>query len=556
MRNIILCIFFLLSLQSFSLAQSDRYENRQRHPRDLGERITSRVEELLRSIGEEFGWETDTIPPAKKRAESDSTAERAHRETRTFDGDITIDSTERIVDHVVVRGGDLTVRGVVEGDVLVLDGDLFVKKGGVIEGDVRVINGKISRESGGTIHASINDRGYNTGRSKDKRRERVVRPSYTLEGHWIDEMTNLENFIFRYNRVEGIYLGLGSEKKYYWDGSKSYNAYGSFGYGFKSHRWRYNIGLTRQFALPVTEGKYSKLFELGIEGYSLTDSKDRWIVGLWENTLAAFLFQEDNRDYFGRDGMSLHFAYSLRKEFRNAQLQVAYLVDRYSSLSNNAQWSLFGEDVPFRRNLPINEGNMRSVIASAGMSHVRKTPQGHEGWSFFSSAEFADRSLGGIFDFSQFITDVRYYQPLGTYDNLNLRIRTGTSSGTVPLQKTFELGGISTLQARPFKSESGNRMVLANAEYIVNSDFLHDLDFWPSWLMKNVNFILLADAGWTSFAPSTNGWLDGFDSFLSNFKSDVGIGLSTRRGSLRFAFVWPTDHAAPATFIFRIARSF
>ena len=38
-------------------------------------------------------------------------------------------------------------------------------------------------------------------------------------------------------------------------------------------------------------------------------------------------------------------------------------------------------------------------------------------------------------------------------------------------------------------------MLLMNAEYILNGDFLGDLDFWPSFIMRHINLILVADAG-------------------------------------------------------------
>lgn len=526
------------------------------HRKDVGARIEERIEEFMRSIGQELGWERDTIPPAKKDLQIDSTKEGESREIHTFDGDIVIGSTERIAANVVVRGGNLTVYGTIEGDAMVVDGNLYVKRGGVIEGDVRVINGKIKRDNGGVIYGATEK--SSTQRSDRKEAKKALnRSSFKFHANWNDVTTTFENVVFRYNRVEGIYLGLGSDKKYYWDGSKSYNAYGSVGYGFKSHRWRYNLGLTRQFALRSNESEFSKLFEFGIEGYSLTDSKDRWIVGSTENTLAAILIHEDFRDYFGREGVTFHSAYSIQRDYLNAQVKVSYAIDRYISLANRTEWSLFGGDKVFRPNPPINDGKIRSVQTFAGLSTVTKTPRGPKGWSLYTTAEFSEKRMGSDFDFSQFIADIRRYQPIGEYDNVNIRLRLGASSGTVPLQRIFEIGGLSTLQAHPFKSERGNRLILVNAEYIINGDFLHDLDFWPRGLMRNFNFLFLADAGWVSTASSADGWLDGFGAAtFADFKMDVGVGLASRGGAFRLAFVWPTDRPAPARFIFRIARPF
>jgi hypothetical protein len=138
-----------------------------------------------------------------------------------------------------------------------------------------------------------------------------------------------------------------------------------------------------------------------------------------------------------------------------------------------------------------------------------------------------------------------------------MRLRVGTTEGTVPLQKTFEIGGLSTLNGYPFKFEAGTRMILLNAEYIINGDFLGDLEFWPSWLMRDINFLVLSDAGLMRTALPSDTWSQGFNDIkFSEFKHDVGVGVATRSGSFRLAFVWRTDRNEPARFIFRIARPF
>ena len=67
-------------------------------------------------------------------------------------------------------------------------------------------------------------------------RKKFSQSSRTFDVLWRSEQTNWDNFIFRYNRVESLFLGLGTGKKFYWDGEKVWNAYGSIGWGFKSDR--------------------------------------------------------------------------------------------------------------------------------------------------------------------------------------------------------------------------------------------------------------------------------------------------------------------------------
>ncbi|MEK6566088.1 MAG: BamA/TamA family outer membrane protein, partial [Bacteroidota bacterium] len=204
-----------------------------------------------------------------------------------------------------------------------------------------------------------------------------------------------------------------------------------------------------------------------------------------------------------------------------------------------------------------NDGVMRSVVTSAGVSTHSKTLRGPEGWNITGAMEFTDKSLGGDFHFGQYVVDIRRYQPISLYDNLNLRIRAGTSEGDVPLQKQFEIGGLSSLHALPFKSEAGNRMLLANAEYILNGDFLNEIEFWPSWLMRRINILFMADAGLTRTAPASDSWNEGFRGITwGEFKTDLGVGVASRSGSFRLAVVWRTDVKEPARFIFRFNRPF
>ncbi|MBI3585851.1 MAG: BamA/TamA family outer membrane protein [Ignavibacteriales bacterium] len=480
-----------------------------------------------------------------------STDSEPQEKSITYEGNTTIAANDTIHANVVVKAGDLTLHGYVDGDVLVVGGNLYVKAGAVIAGNAKVINGEVIKEDGGTIvgyvdKASSSSASYRESEKKFTRSSTRLRPNW-----WLSDETNLDNFIFRYNRVEGIFLGLGSEKRYYWDGRKDYSLYGSIGWGFKSHLWRGNLGLSRQFAF--NDGQ---ILEFGVEGHSLTDTKDQWVIGLTENTLSSFLIHEDYRDYFTREGVGFNVAYSVQQDYFTSQLKVEYLMDKYSSLENHAEWSIFGGDKVFRLNPAIEDGKMRSIFTSVGVSTVTKTIRGPEGWNVYATAEFADKSFGSDFGFNQYVADVRRFQPLGRYDNLNVRFRVGTADGRLPVQKMFEIGGLGSLPGFPFKYEAGNRTMLLNAEYIIDSDFLDELDFWPGWLLSGTNFIIFSDAGVARTVSNTASLTD-FDGLkLSDFRHDVGVGIGSRSGSFRLAVVWRTDQSESPRFTFRIARPF
>jgi len=544
----------------FSNAQSKKNEttNEDRYE-EVGTRVGNEIEKLVNRLArvinrDDVGFfDDDSISQRRKRRTVPSDLE-SESNTFTYEGNKTINESETVDGNVVVKGGDLTVYGKIDGDVLVVGGTLHVKDGGRITGNARVISGEVIREDGGRIDGYV-DKTRSTTAGYREDRKRFTQPSTRFDPPWLNESAALENLIFRYNRVEGLFLGLGSEKRYYWDGRKKFNSYGSVGFGFRSRAWRYNLGLVRQFPLRDTNG--DELLEIGVEGHNFTDSKDQWVIGVHENTAAAMLIHEDFRDYFARRGYSIHAAYYTRQDYINGELKFAFLGDRYESMVNRTEWALFGGEKLFRLNPPIDDGVMKSMLTTVGFSTVSKTMLGQEGWNVTGSMEFTDRKLGGDFSFGQYMLDVRRYQPVSTYDNFNIRLRAGTAEGNLPLQKQFEIGGLSTLHAFPFKSEWGNRMLLMNAEYILNADFLNDIEFWPSWLMRRINILLMADAGLTRDVPVTASWNEGFHGIRWNeFKHNVGVGFTNRNGSFRLAVVWRTDVKEPARFIFRFNRPF
>lgn len=551
-----------LSLLAAAAAQSKTNDTPSTDNREsLGQRIGSVMEEVMNSIGKTIsGWPDDDSSKKSARALvrtrkllAEDTNVIADEDTSvTYEGNTVIEKTDTVNSNVVVKAGTLTVYGRINGDVLVVGGDLKIKDNAYISGNVKIINGEVTKDDDAVVVGYIDKTSSHKEKAYREEAKDFRSASTRLNANWVPETTNLDNFIFRYNRVEGLFLGMGSEKRYYWDGQKQYSTYGSIGYGFKSHNWRGNLGLSRQFAFD--EGQ---LFEFEIEGHSLTDSKEDWLIGTGENTAAAFFIHEDFRDYFQRSGFGVNAGYVAQRDYLTGQVKVGYLSDEYTSMTNQTEWSLFGGNKVFRLNPLINEGMMRSVVGSAGLSTVTTTIYGPEGWSMLATAEVAKQSLKSEFEFNRYVGDIRRYQPLGRYDNLNVRVRVGSSEGVLPIQETFDMGGLGTIPAFPFKGETGNRMLLMNAELVINGDFLGDLDFWPSWLLREINFVVLSDAGLVRMVPSTALWTDGFDDIhFSDFQHDVGVGVGTRSGSVRIAFVWRTDRSEPARLIFRVVRPF
>jgi hypothetical protein len=63
-------------------------------------------------------------------------------------GDFTIGSDQTVTGHLLVLHGDANVHGRLLGNLVTLDGDVFVYPGGVVQGDILALNGQVSSRGG------------------------------------------------------------------------------------------------------------------------------------------------------------------------------------------------------------------------------------------------------------------------------------------------------------------------------------------------------------------------------------------------------------------------
>jgi hypothetical protein len=548
--------FFLTSILFFSLSTAQTGDPADDSEEKQIEQTTDNIEKLVENIiermetqvGRMFDERSQRVEYRSDNDEQEKANSKIPPNAVTFNGNTEILEIDTVQGDLVVKNGTLTVRGTVIGDVLVVNGDIELKGTSRVLGNVRTMNGSISKDENAYVEG-YTEQSLNSSSKKYKRKNTLrTKYSYTFKPYfWNTEYGINDNVLFRYNRVEGLFLGFGSEKIFYWDGSKVTSGYGSFGYGFASHKWRLQLGLDRQFA--VSDGM---LFEVGSEAHSLTDTKDEWIMNLSENNLAALFFREDFRDYFQREGFSIHTALYTKDGDVTSMLDVRFLNDRYVSMDNNARWAVFGGSV-FRNNPSVNIGTMKSVSVSAGVSTVEKYRYRSEGWNVIARGEYGGRELGGDFGFTQAIIDIRRFQPVSDDDQINLRVRVGALEGTPVIQKSFELGGANTMPAYAFKEFTGNRMLLGNLEYRISGDIIDEILFWPS----SLNLIAFGDAGAVANVKTTWSAYEGFSSIKSSqVKSDYGFALAWHDGDARLGFAWRTDKQESVSIFFRLNRAF
>jgi hemolysin activation/secretion protein len=169
---------------------------------------------------------------------------------------------------------------------------------------------------------------------------------------------------------------------------------------------------------------------------------------------------------------------------------------------------------------------MRSLVFALEGGRVKGMRYRPMGAAFRLEAEIG-QGLGGDYDFSRYVGDVRTYARISPYSGLNLRFRGGFTEGEVPVEKAFTIGGIGSIRSYDQNIFIGTRMMLANAELE-----LYDPDI-IDWVFDDITLIGLFDAGWTNTSAGTN------EFSMDDVMPAAGFGLALDDRHIRFELAWP-----------------
>jgi len=482
-----------------------------------------------------------------------------------FWGDITIEPDEIIKGAVVTVRGTIEIKGEVDGDVVAVFGSVELDSSAYVYGDIVSVGGKIYRENGAIVEGDLiqtsitgvkinnedsyisDDDDHSEISFRSKRESKWERRRKKVRHRW-DTGWNEESFMFRYNRVEGLFLGLKLNKNdWNYKNDAFFDLFGHIGYGFANKSACYQIGVQRSIF-----GNFGPV--IGIETHDVTTTQDTWMMPQFENSLAAFLIKEDFHDYYRMQGYS---AYATLFISEYLKLGGEYHVEDYFDLHKSTNWSIFGGDKNFRLNPLIQEMDYKSVIAKISFDTRDSYKYPDKGWWFNAEAEFAGEKFNdnGI-DFDRYIIDLRRYQPVSYGENLDFRVRVGSSRGSLPRQLQFDAGGFSALRGYEFKEfKNFNRMVLGSLEYRIygRRNPLNNI-----FGMSDFNLILFADAGYLWSANDSLNANEGFDSKdWEDLKTSLGFAISNDEGNIRLNFAKRFDEKdKPFVVTFRISRPF
>ena len=318
----------------------------------------------------------------------------------------------------------------------------------------------------------------------------------------------------RYNRVEGVVVGLQRDPLSYTSDDRT-RLFGQLAYAFGLDDVRYTIGAESRLYKtdPVS-------LTLGVQYHEQTLSPDRWKTSYLENSLASIGFADDFFDYYEAEGLSVYATQTLP---HTVQVTAGVRAEAHRSLTRQTDWSVF-QSGTFRSNPAIEEGDLRALFGEVTAGTISDPGGLPSGVALRLAATVAD-GIGGDFSFYQYEADARGFLPLTPETRLGLRLRGGYATSTAPPQSQFALGGVGSIRGYGQNPFRGTRMLLANAEYLIDGATLFD------GVLDDLFVGGLFDAGWVG-DPGTPFRMD--DVLPS---AGVSIGLDER--STRLDVVWP-----------------
>jgi len=326
----------------------------------------------------------------------------------------------------------------------------------------------------------------------------------------------------RYNRIEGLVLGVQRNPLSLRDPDDTTRIYGQFGYAFALKGLRYTVGVESRLVRDAKTG-----LKIGASYRKQTLSPDRWKTPYAENSLGGMGFEYDFFDYYEAEGGALYAVQALPHTLR---LTAGFRAEEHRSLTRNTNWSLF-EAGTFRSNPAAEKGRLQAGFASLEGGRIRDPDDLPTGAAFRVAATIGT-AFGGDLDVNRYEVDGRAFLPLSPTTRLGLRLRGGYATSEAPLQTQFTLGGIGSVRSYDQNARRGTRLLLGNVEYIIDGATL------DSDVLDDLFLVGLFDAGWVG----QPGQRFRMDDVLPS--AGFGIGLDERQ--IRLDVAWPLRDV-PAT---------
>jgi hypothetical protein len=501
--------------------------------------------------------------------------------TIRFGGRTYVPAGRSIGGDVAVLGGPVEIAGIVDGDLVVYNGDITLLEGSRVSGNLTVVGGVLIGADRGDVGGIITT--Y-TAVFRYRRTNGGIeyagsgRETYRPEGRTLAlpqwELGESEIFVDArpYNRIEALPIVIGP--RIMTGGSNPlrleafviYRTVAGFSPEEGDVGWEVRL---RQYLF----GHRDVWLEAGWQ--SVIDPIENWKLSDLENSLTLFLFRRDYRDYYERQGWYGLLGWQTGNVFGSFEFRGE---DHRTVNTRNVWTILFNKSDPLRPNAAVDQGELQSIVATFGIDTRNNKNRPWSGWYNRISVE---QAVGGNLagedpDFTHLLLDLRRFFRVSLGSVLGFRFAGGGRLGDnpTPAQRQHMIGGAGSLpgydmmqfdcgarEDPTFGTVPGygcQRFALFQAEYRTSLNFnwrLNDeqvhnyrdvfsMDFDPA-------IVLFYDAG-AAWSTDENYWDHLTDS--DNWVADLGGGLEL--GGFGAYVAYPLTGSGGFNFLLRLTARF
>lgn len=498
--------------------------------------------------------------------------------TVLLEGDASIPPDRVIQGPLAVVGGTLSLMGRVDGDVLVLNGDLFLGDGASIGGDVLVVGGDVNPGAEDqvaglvTVYSRSLPLIREEGRLAPRPETARDRPGLVLGDSRLTIRTGRG-----YNRLEGLPILFGpvirttSRNPLRLDALAVFRTDSGFSLDDLGYWVRLEQGLGGRGRWRLGASAYSEVQPL----------EDRGLADL-EASLVTAIYHRDLRDYFLNEGWSAYL--EARAPGAPVTARLTYRDEDHRFRAVGDPWTLLRSDASWRPLPLISAGIFRSLEAAVEVDNRNNEDDPTDGWYLRASVtrgldaswavpEYALTDSGPSVPSAPFRDDptfaridLRRYARVDPTSDLRLRLYVAGSVSEDPLPPQFQqaLGGLGSLPGhhrfaldcgarqsavlvgdpvdaqRTYPRYGCDRTALIQAQYRNELDFNfgtgsgnQDWDDWRWW--PNVDLTV----AWILFMDAGRGWSYSPGGSDTETLADVGAGLTL--GDLGLFWAYPMN---------------
>lgn len=370
---------------------------------------------------------------------------------------------------IIVLGRTTAIAGTVDGDVIVVGGDLFVRPGARIEGRAAAMGGGVYASALASIGQGTHDfRDYTYDIVRDSTGYRLTYRSQRADA--TPPLTFPAFYGVRpptYDRVNGLSIPFGPAFTFA-DGRGELNALATY----RSDLGKVDPSLSADLQL-------TRRLRTSLRAERGTFSNDAWILSNFVNSFTSLVAGTDTRNYYRADraDVTVHrlweFARTRIEPFVGVRGERAWSVGPAFG-EQRGPWSIMGRqdagDGMWRANPAIGTGEIYSALvgSTAGWDSDGITLRGRSILEHSLNATTGNAGAQSTVTFSQVTSDLDVGFPTFREQTYAFEVHWVTSPGdSPPPQRFVYFGGAGTMPFLTLLEQSGDELLLVEQRYAI-----------------------------------------------------------------------------------------